>query len=156
MASESIASARRVRLASRRALALGLRKQGASFRAIATTLAGSEGVSERYDESQAYDDVTIELRRLQAKNSESAGELRVLLEAQLLDLHAAYWQRARSGDYQACDRILAIMDRRARLAGVGGEPLAGLLRVLDLGKLSVEQLERLAAGEDLLRVLVNQ
>jgi hypothetical protein len=150
------ASVQKVQLAHRRALALSLRKQGASYRAIAQTLAGTEGVSPAYNERGAWEDVTGELRRLQERNTQTAADVQTLLMEQLKDLLATFWQRARQGDYAACDRVLAIMDRQAKLAGVGTDPLANLLKILDLSKLSVQQLERLASGDDLLRVLINQ
>ncbi|HZG67667.1 MAG TPA: hypothetical protein VEZ12_13040, partial [Herpetosiphonaceae bacterium] len=113
------ASVQKVQLAHRRALALSLRKQGASYRAIAQTLAGTEGVSPAYNERGAWEDVTGELRRLQEQNTQTAADVQTLLMEQLKDLLAAFWQRARQGDYAACDRVLAIMGRQAKLAGVG-------------------------------------
>lgn len=150
------ASAEKVRIANRRALALSLKRQGASYRSIASTLAGTDDISPDYNESQAFKDVTSELRRLQAQNTQTAADVQTLLLDQLRELHSRYWQKALAGDYSACDRILAIMDRTAKLSGVGGDPMSGLLKILDLSKLSLPQLERLANGDDLLRVLINQ
>jgi hypothetical protein len=57
-------------------------------------------------------------RALAATIEQPAQELRQL-EAERLDaMTAALWPRAMDGDLRATDRILGIMDRRARLLGL--------------------------------------
>lgn len=99
-------------------MALELRKQGGTFRRIAEKLRGVEGISPKYDQSQAYDDVANELRRLNRDNAESADELRRLQMEQLTELFSKYYSQASRGDVGALDRILSIMDRVARLYGL--------------------------------------
>jgi hypothetical protein len=151
---QSKASVQKVQLAHRRALALQLRKRGETYRAIAATLAGHEDISPAYNERGAWEDVTAELRRLQQQTIETAAQMQTLMLSQLDDLHASLWPRARAGDVYACDRILAIMDKKCRLLGIGSDPWLGLLAHIDITRLSVDQLRRLASGENPVRVLI--
>lgn len=115
---EAASSPRRILAAERRALALELRKQGGTYRRIAEKLRGVEGVSPKYDHSQAYEDVANELKRLNRDNAEAADELRRLQHEQLTELYAKYYPQAAKGDVGALDRILGIMDKIARLYGL--------------------------------------
>jgi hypothetical protein len=49
---------------------------------------------------------------------EQAQELRALEALRLDQMQAALWQQATDGDVRAIDRILRIMERRARLLGL--------------------------------------
>ena len=99
-------------------MALELRKQGGTYRRIADVLRQREGISPKYDHAAAYLDVQSELQRLNRENQESANELRRLQHEQLTELYAKYHSQAAKGDMGALDRILAIMDRMAKLYGL--------------------------------------
>lgn len=92
----------------REAEVLRLRKAGFTFAAIAEAL-------QFYDASgakKAYD------RAMQATIQQPADELRVLQRERLDDLLAGIWEKATKGDTWSVDRVLAIMDRQARLDGL--------------------------------------
>lgn len=102
--------------------ALDLRRTGASYREIATALNMSLG--------NAHKLVKRGLTRNLAKCSELADEIRTL-ELDRLDAMQTYlWGKAKRGNATAVDRILKIMERRARLLGLdkpervalGGDP----------------------------------
>lgn len=111
--------------AERRVNALNLRKSGASFRQIGDQL----GV----DAATAYRDVQRALADLAKEQRESAEQLRQLELERLDALQIALWVQARQGNQGAVDRVLRIMERRARLLGLdaptkaditsGGQPL---------------------------------
>ncbi|MBT9516521.1 MAG: hypothetical protein IV112_07500 [Methyloversatilis discipulorum] len=91
-------------------LALDLRRTGASYRDIAKTLNMSLG--------NAHKLVKRGLTRNLAKCSELADEIRTL-ELDRLDAMQTYlWGKAKRGNATAVDRILKIMERRARLLGL--------------------------------------
>lgn len=98
------------KIADRRLQALEMRKGGGSYRAIARQL----GISE----AQAYRDVARGLKdiaELQAAVSEDVRTLEIeRLDALLLPMY----QQARQGNQGAVDRVLRIMERRARLLGL--------------------------------------
>lgn len=88
--------------------ALELRKQGLGYQAIADRL-GYKNVSSAYQAVQAI---------LKATLREPADELR-RIEAERLDsLMTAVYRRAQDGDEKALDRVLRVMERRARLLGL--------------------------------------
>jgi hypothetical protein len=110
-------STERVGRAERAGWALELRKAGLTFREIGQRM----GVTEQ----RAHRIVTEELARLNAKRAESA-EAVTRLEVERLDaLLAAVWEKAAAGDLAAVDRVLSIMQRRARLLGIDAEKPAG-------------------------------
>jgi hypothetical protein len=92
----------------RKLQALELRKAGATFQQIADQL-GYRSASGAFNAVKAA---------LKATLREPADELRELeltrLDAMLLPL----WRRVQSGDEKAVDRVLRIMERRARLLGL--------------------------------------
>jgi hypothetical protein len=92
----------------RKLRALDLRKAGATYQMIADQL-GYGGPS------GAYKAVTSALK---ATLKEPADELRTMelerLDAMLLPL----WRRVQNGDERAVDRVLRIMERRAKLLGL--------------------------------------
>jgi hypothetical protein len=117
MTNKSMTAAVKIRIAERRAMALELRKQGGTFRQIAEQLAGRDGVSVKYDESHAFRDIQAELARLNTENQELVREIRDLELLRLDAMLCIYWPKAMEGDYQAFDRVLAILDRHARIFG---------------------------------------
>ncbi len=92
----------------RRAQALRLRLAGLSYDAIAHQL----GFRHR---AAAYRAVT---RALTAMQREAAPAVRALELARLDALLERVWPRAMAGHLPAVDRVLAILDRRARLLGL--------------------------------------
>ena len=92
----------------RQAAALKLRKSGLTYDDIAEQL----GYSNR---GAAFRAVMGAIERI---TDEPAREL-VRLECERLDaLQAALWQKAVSGNEKAVDKVLRIMERRARLLGL--------------------------------------
>ncbi len=102
--------------------ALDLRRTGASYREIAALLQMSLGNAHRL--------VRRGLNRHLAKCGELADEIRTLELDRLDALQRSVWPQAEKGKVQAVDRILKIMERRARLLGLdapsrmalGGDP----------------------------------
>ena len=138
--------AKKISATERRRRALELRAAGATFEAIANALG--------YSRAGAYKAVTKALRdTLQ----EPADEVR-RLELRRLDavLGPAY-TAARGGDLQALDRVLKVMERRARLLGLDlpapktpqpieiSGPGGGPVKTTNLEALTVAELEQLRA-----------
>jgi DNA-binding CsgD family transcriptional regulator len=96
--------------AARRLQAIELRKAGATYRQIGERLSVSE--------AQAYNDVQRELARLATQTQDAAAALRVLESERLDALMLALWQQAKQGNQGAIDRVLKVMERRARLVGL--------------------------------------
>lgn len=90
--------------------ALALRKAGATYQDISDRMGISVGA--------AHKAVMRVLHRL-ARDADEAGEVLRRLELDRLDaLHLAVWQQAMRGKLGAVDRVLRIMERRARLLGL--------------------------------------
>jgi hypothetical protein len=96
--------------AERRIKALDLRKSGATYAAIAKALQISNG--------QAHADVQHSLFQLNQLEKETVEELR-RLELERLDMMTlAIAGDVRRGDLHSIDRMLRIMERRAKLLGL--------------------------------------
>ena len=106
--SEPKTSARRVVATERQRQALELRKAGASYEQIKEKLGYRNKTS-------AYKAVTSALRKML---KEPAEEVRSLEAARLDALTVKLWHDALAGQQGAVDRILRIMDRRAKLLGL--------------------------------------
>ena len=131
----------------RKLQALELRKAAATYQQIADQL-GYRSASGAFNAVKAA---------LKATLREPADELRELEAARLDAMLLPLWRRVQSGDERAVDRVLRIMERRARLLGLDaptrgelsgpdGKPLA-----FDLSMLSDEELkilERIQAKLD--------
>lgn len=111
---ESKSSPRRIEAAERRRQALRLRIRGASFDDIAEQvgLAGGKGSACR-----VVQEALAEIGR------EEAEELRALELYRLDELHRAVWSKALRGNLAAVDRVLKIMERRAKLCGLDEQTL---------------------------------
>lgn len=108
MTSKTAAS--RIRAAERAACIMELRRAGATYATIATEV----GVTA----SRAHQVVMSLLRAAQVTAAEDAS-LMLALELDRLDaLYAAVWAAAIEGDGPAIDRVLRVMDRRAKLLGL--------------------------------------
>jgi hypothetical protein len=122
--------------------ALELRKAGASYKVIADAL----GYAHPSGAAQAV------VAALKAVVREPAEEVRTLelerLDAALL----AIWPAVRAGNFGAVDRVVRIMERRAKLLGLDRTVVSGMLDI-DMTTLTDDQLQRLVDGEDPLAVL---
>lgn len=110
-----------IETAERRAYVLEQRKGRHSYRSIAALTIkkfGAERLPKNYDERYAYDDVKAELDRLNTQNLEAAAEISRLEQESLDQMQASVWAQALSGHMGALDRVLRIMERRARLLGL--------------------------------------
>lgn len=122
---ESTTSRRILKGREREQAAVKLRMGGATYDEIGSSL----GITA----PTAYRAVKRAIGRVIAKTSEDADQLRTL-ELQRLDkLLLALWPRASRGDDAAVDRVLRVMERRAKLRGLdapvqvsgpGGGPIA--------------------------------
>jgi hypothetical protein len=100
----------RIARARRGTEALELRLAGHSYAEIG----GRMGVSA----PRAFKLVSDELARLNGRRAEAAAEV-TRVELERLDrLLAAVWPKAVQGDLPSMDRVLSIMQRRARLLGI--------------------------------------
>ncbi len=107
-ARESPLSVRRVEAAERQTQALELRKRGKTFQDIADYLgyATAQG---------AYAAVEAALKRTQQQPADSVRQLEIERLDKLLD---GLWDQATLGKELKVDRVLAIMDRRAKYLGL--------------------------------------
>lgn len=105
---EDRASPRRIAAAERAANALRLRKAGVTYEMIASTL----GYSSRQAAHRAV------MRALDRTIQEPAEDLRKLELERLAELQRVLWPKALEADTRSVDRVLAIMERRARLLGL--------------------------------------
>lgn len=105
----------------RRSYVLEQRKGGLTYREIAAAAInkfGTDDLPKGYDERYAYADVISELKRINDANAETAAEIKDV-ELQRLDrMQAAVWRKVLDGHEGAIDRVLRIMDRRAKLLGL--------------------------------------
>ena len=105
---ESKTSEHRITAKERAAEALNLRRAGADYRTIATRL-GYKSVS------GAYDAVAKALKEITREPAEAVLEL----ELDRIDrLFLTYWPKATGGDVKALDRVVKLMERRAKLLGL--------------------------------------
>jgi hypothetical protein len=105
-----------VKLLGRRALAVELRRSGLSFDRVAEQVKTRyPGTPAGYDRASAYRDVMFVLRALIEEPGREviAGELS-RLDAAL----TAIWVQVRRGDLLAIDRMIKIMDQRAKYLGL--------------------------------------
>lgn len=137
------ASVTKIGIAERRAMALELRKAGGSYRQIAETLLGEEGIPKGYSPQLAHKDVTDELIRLREQSAETAVQVLDLELARLDAMTAAIWPQAEKGDQFAIDRVLKIQDRRAKYLGLDA---AGDMKPGDVDAAIERELARLAAA----------
>jgi hypothetical protein len=134
---EEAASPRRIEAAERRARALELRKAGATYDQIATQL----GFANR---GGAYRAVATALKEITAEPAEEVRALELeRLDAMLLGL----WPQARKGSNGAVDRVLRIMERRAKLLGLD-QPTRFSVDAEHLGREIADLLDTLTGTDD--------
>ncbi len=107
---DSQSSKRRSQAAEREKLAFALRVAGMTYAQIAERL----GVTT----AGAYKMVKRVLERTRKETDEAADELRRLEVERLDALLLTLWKSATSGNLGAVDRVLRVMERRARLLGL--------------------------------------
>lgn len=107
--------------AERRAFVLRLRKQGKTYVDIAQATIeefGLERLPAGFDDRYAWKDVSRELDRLRNEIADSVESI-IELEVQRLDaMLDKLWDRVENADEKAIDRVLRIMERRAKLLGL--------------------------------------
>ncbi len=126
--------------------ALELRRAGHGYQEIADILGVSIGAAHGYVE-QAMTDARDQIK---ADAAEIKAEEISRLDGMLLGL----WDFAKEGDVQAIDRVLKIMERRAKLLGLdapvrvghGGDADAPPISLQEIKSLSDADLERLIAA----------
>ena len=102
----------RLTAAQKKARTLELRQQGETL----ATIAGELGCGV----TRVHQYIAGELQKLNQQSGEDARLMRTL-EAERLDrLQVALWEKAEAGELRAVDRILKIMERRAKLFGLDG------------------------------------
>ena len=94
----------------RRHMALEFRRQGMTFEEI--------GIEMGISTNSASQIVNRVLRKMAKMDAETVKVLRALELERLDAMQAQIWPEAMSGDLKAIDRILKIMERRAKLAGL--------------------------------------
>lgn len=97
----------KIRTAERRAKALALRKAGATLDQIGQEL----GVTRQ----AVHKMLSIVLEKAAEEERESAKALRELQNQQLDEMQLGIWKEVRKGDEKKLDRMLRIMERRAKL-----------------------------------------
>lgn len=110
MPRRSATGADAIKTAERMAQVWEMRKTGASYTRIAKALGA--------DRSTLRRQVRRHLDKLHAENMESANDVRALDLARLDDANTAIWAQVRQGNHGAIDRLIRIMERRARLLGL--------------------------------------
>lgn len=140
--SHSQNSPTRITAVQRRIQALELRIAGKNFREI--------GLAMGFSEQRAHQLVSEELIRLNAERSEAAVEVKRLELERLDALLAGVWEKAKGGDGPTIDRVIAIMQRRAKLQGLDAPTksvVAGSGAFPPLEELSDDELNRIAQDE---------
>lgn len=104
----------------RRAMALELRLQGGTYRAIAEQMkgAGLDFVNEKYSHVAAYKDIQDEMSFIRENISDLAEDVRLMELARLDAMTAGVWDAAEGGDIYAIDAMLKLMSRRAKYLGI--------------------------------------
>lgn len=100
----------RLRAEEHRARALQLRLAGATYEQIGQQL--------NFTRQHAYYLVSTALARTRARNEETAEQMVALDLGRLDALLLGLWQQAAQGNLLVIDRVLKIMERRARLCGL--------------------------------------
>jgi hypothetical protein len=110
MAVRQNTSARRIEAAEKRAKAVEMRLMGMPYRKIASRLGISVGM--------AHKAVTKAMADLQAQQEEAAEQVRAMELDRLDQIMFQHFTQALKGDTAATDRVLKIMERRAKLLGL--------------------------------------
>lgn len=145
-ASNAKTSADRLQAAQRRRQCVELRLAGATFDVIAERTGLSKSTVHKHI-TKALADITAETRG-------PAESVKAMELARLDRLLVGVWGNAAKGDVLHVDRVLKIMERRAKLLGLdaptklahGGDPDAPPIKTESAQTMSDADLERIAAG----------
>lgn len=110
---QSKTAATRIKGRENRARAVELRKAGATYEQIGQQL----GITKQ----SAHEAVTAAMRETAQTTAETAADVIQLELARLDQMLTGLWAQARQGVPVAVDRVLRIMERRARLLGLDAE-----------------------------------
>jgi len=144
---ESKTSQRRMTAKEREFKSLEMRKAGATYLQIGDQL----GITE----TGAYRAVMRSLKRLNETINEEALEVRRLELERLDAMLIALWPQARKGNQGAVDRVLRIMERRAKFLGIDAPTKQDItsggdkLQSINMASLTLNQLQLLISGEDI-------
>jgi hypothetical protein len=146
MAARNNTNAARARKLERQGRALELRRMGWGYVEIASAL----GIGK----SQAHRLVKAGLAEAYATVVSEATELRAEELSRLDAMLSGLWPDARKGDVLSVDRVLKIMERRAKLLGLdapvklahGGDPTGAPIKTETALTLTDADLERIAAS----------
>ena len=149
----------------RAARAFELRKAGYDYADIAEIIETEweeRGIFDELPQSwgkrYAHKDVTAMMAELRNSMAETVLEIAELEMSRLDALLQAVWEKAIGGKYEAIDRALKIMDRRAKLLGLDKTREASdwrqeILTLLEAGKITMAQVRK-ELGDDLATQLV--
>lgn len=115
------ASPQQVDTAVRRAFVIERRRAGDTYRQIAAAAVahfGEDALPRGWSERFAHKDLMRELERMRAEMFEDAQAVRQMEAERLDELLRGLWTKAKRGDPAAVDRVLKIMERRAKLLGL--------------------------------------
>jgi hypothetical protein len=105
-------------VAERRAHVFQLRRTGASYAVIYSTMrqdaAWKDRLPKSYDERHVHGDVLAEIARMDSMLAEDVEAVRRLEIERLDRMLLGVWPRAQAGDDHAIQSVLALMARRAR------------------------------------------
>jgi hypothetical protein len=145
--------------------AFALRKAGHDYEAIADIILEEwtdQGIANElpsgWNKRHAYKDVTGAMTEIRNQLGETALEIFEIEMSRLDDLLAAIWDKALAGKLDAIDRVLKIMDRRAKLAGLDRQSDSGdwrveIMTLLQEGKVTMAQVRK-ELGDDLASQLI--
>lgn len=152
-------SAQLLETAERRAFVYKKRLAGYSYpdiRDAAIEEFGLERLPKGWDERYAYKDIKRELDKLRDEMAEDTEKVRTMEVERLDRMLKALWPKIESGDTKSIGKALRISSRRADLLGLDAPTqISNITKNIDLSKLSNKQLERLANGEDVVSVLID-
>lgn len=138
-------SKHRIEQAERDQKAIALRRSGMCYSEIAARV----GYANR---SGAYKAVMRVLEEIAKETAEDASHIRSIELQRLDDLLKAVWDTALAGDPKAIDRVLKIMDRRARFLGLDAPtkqevsgPDGDAIRIEDARTVLAEAIARVTA-----------
>lgn len=114
-------SAKQVTAAERRTFVISLRKAGHRYQDIVDRTIekfGLDVLPKGWDTRYAYKDVKRELDKLNKERTLALEEIRTLEVQRIDELLTVIWPMAMGGNLGAVDRIIRLMERRARYEGL--------------------------------------
>lgn len=146
-----------VEIMERRRIAVKLRLDGYTYREIADAMFGLSAkdqvtLPDSYDERYACRDVNSAIQEMKDELIETADMLRVMELANCDRLQNAIMDRALKGDLKAIDRVLSIMNQRAKYVPDLVEPKklevtsykSEIMGLIQAGKITIEDVSNVA------------